>query len=148
MSATINPKLIPAIVDTNIWIYSQDSDAGLNRTIAIHLLNDLEANQYLVLTAQILNEVYSVLTRPRRSFGFTQTLAADFVRDMALACDVLPLTANTTVRALEGVSRHSMSFWDALIWATACEHGTKVVYSEDFQHGQELAGVRFINPFL
>jgi len=147
MSA-INLKLIPAIVDTNIWIYSQDSDAGLNRDKAIHLLNDLETNQCLVITAQILNEVYSVLTRPRRGFGFTQAQAADFVRDMALACDVLPLTANATMCALEGISKHSMSFWDFLIWATACEHDIKIIYSEDFQHGQEITGVRFINPFL
>lgn len=148
MSASINSKFVLSIVDTNVWIYSQDSDAGSNRETAIRLLNELKADQCLVLTAQILNEVYAVLTRPRRGFGFTQPQAAGFVRDMALACDALPLTASVTMRALEAVNAHSLSFWDALIWATAYEHGVNVIYSEDFQHGRELAGVRFINPFL
>lgn len=148
MNATVNSKLVPAIVDTNLWVYSQDTDAGLKYEKAILLLEDLKANQCLVITAQILNEVYAVLTRPRRGFGLTKAQAAEFVRDMALACDVLPLTAEVTVRALEGVSEYSMSFWDALIWATACEHGIKVIYSEDFQHEQQVAGVRFVNPFL
>jgi predicted nucleic acid-binding protein len=41
-----------------------------------------------------------------------------------------------------------LSFWDALIWAAAKENGIPVVYTEDFQHGRDIEGVRIINPFL
>jgi predicted nucleic acid-binding protein len=46
------------------------------------------------------------------------------------------------------MTRHGLSFWDALIWAAAHENGVPIIYSEDFQHGRELEGVRFINPFV
>ena len=40
-----------------------------------------------------------------------------------------------------------VSFWDALIWAAAREAKVGVVLSEDFQHGREIEGVVFVNPF-
>ena len=43
--------------------------------------------------------------------------------------------------------RHGLSFWDALIWAAAAENGIKTVYTEDYQDGREIEGVRFVNPF-
>ena len=58
------------------------------------------------------------------------------------------MTLFETLRALEAVSPHGFSFWDALIWAAAKENGISVVYTEDFQHGREIEGVRIINPFL
>jgi predicted nucleic acid-binding protein len=42
---------------------------------------------------------------------------------------------------------HGLSFWDGLIWAAAKEAGVGIVYSEDFQHGRDLEGVRWENPF-
>jgi len=41
-----------------------------------------------------------------------------------------------------------LSFWDALIWAAAKEDGVAELYSEDFQNGREIEGLRFINPFI
>ena len=43
--------------------------------------------------------------------------------------------------------RHGLSFWDALIWSAAVECSVGIIYSEDFQDGRELEGVRFVNPF-
>jgi predicted nucleic acid-binding protein len=43
--------------------------------------------------------------------------------------------------------RHGLSFWDALIWAAASESAVDVIYTEDFQDGREVEGVRFISPF-
>jgi predicted nucleic acid-binding protein len=42
---------------------------------------------------------------------------------------------------------YRLSFWDALIWATARNAGVPVVLSEDYQDGREIEGVRFVNPF-
>jgi predicted nucleic acid-binding protein len=41
-----------------------------------------------------------------------------------------------------------MSFWDALIWAAAKAIGATRLYTEDFQHGRVIEGVRIVNPFL
>ena len=44
--------------------------------------------------------------------------------------------------------RHGLSFWDALIWAAARQNDVGAIYTEDYQHGRDVNGVRFINPFL
>jgi predicted nucleic acid-binding protein len=34
-----------------------------------------------------------------------------------------------------------------LIWAAARENGIPTIYTEDFQHGREIDGVRIEKPF-
>jgi predicted nucleic acid-binding protein len=41
----------------------------------------------------------------------------------------------------------ALSFWDALIWSAPVENNVAVIYTEDFQDGREVEGVRFVNPF-
>ena len=43
---------------------------------------------------------------------------------------------------------HRISFWDAMLWATARRAGCGAILTEDFQDGRLLGGVRFINPFV
>ena len=59
----------------------------------------------------------------------------------------MPVTAALTFRALDAIPKHGLSFWDALIWAAAAENSSGVIYTEDFQDGREIEGVRFVNPF-
>ena len=51
------------------------------------------------------------------------------------------------LEAARGVETHHLSFWDAQIWATARLNQIPIVFSEDFNTGASLEGVRFINPF-
>jgi predicted nucleic acid-binding protein len=41
-----------------------------------------------------------------------------------------------------------LSFWDASILHAVRLSGAKVLYSEDFQNGAVLGGVRVVNPFI
>jgi predicted nucleic acid-binding protein len=43
---------------------------------------------------------------------------------------------------------HGFSFWDALVLRMAKQAGCRVLLSEDMQHGQEIDGVKIVNPFL
>jgi predicted nucleic acid-binding protein len=45
------------------------------------------------------------------------------------------------------VKEHSISFWDAMLWAVANEAGVTLLLSEDFQHARVLEGIQFFNPF-
>jgi predicted nucleic acid-binding protein len=49
--------------------------------------------------------------------------------------------------AMGAVVDHRMSFWDAMLWATARRAGCEVIFSEDMQDGRNLDGVRFVDPF-
>lgn len=43
---------------------------------------------------------------------------------------------------------HSLSFWDALLIATALEEGVTTLYSEDFTGVGPIGTLQIINPFL
>ena len=45
------------------------------------------------------------------------------------------------------MKEHSLSFWDAMVWAVADEAGVTLLLSEDFQHMRRLESVQFCNPF-
>lgn len=44
--------------------------------------------------------------------------------------------------------RFGFSFWDSLIVAAAKLASCEILLSEDLQAGQDLAGLRVVNPFL
>ena len=54
--------------------------------------------------------------------------------------DTLDLAAN-------GVIRHKLSFWDAMIWAIAEQHGVEEILTEDGPVGSTIGHVLFKNPF-
>jgi predicted nucleic acid-binding protein len=49
-------------------------------------------------------------------------------------------------RATSG-DRHGLSFWDAMLWATADRVGVRYLLTEDFRDGRTLGGVTFVDPF-
>jgi predicted nucleic acid-binding protein len=137
-----------ALVDTNVLIYAHDFREPDKQARAQHLLDELEDARTGVFSAQVLNEFYATITRPTRPGRLSPDEAAQIIRDLAAAWEVLPVTVAVTLRALDAMPQHGFSFWDALIWATAKEGNVEVVCTEDFQHGREVEGVKFINPFL
>ncbi len=136
-----------AFVDTNIFVYAYDKRAGDKHLRAISLIADLSGRGELVLSAQVLNELTAVLLRPR---GEPRTIEdiLQIVEETAAFGDVVPLTGEMTRAALGAVERHTMSFWDALLWAACKAHGIGCLYTEDFQHDRDVEGVLFVNPFL
>jgi predicted nucleic acid-binding protein len=40
------------------------------------------------------------------------------------------------------------SFYDALILAGALRGGCEILYSEDFRAGQQIRGLKIVNPFI
>ena len=49
--------------------------------------------------------------------------------------------------ALEAVRAHRLSFWDAMLWASAQRAGVRCLLTEDLQDGFILHNVKFVNPF-
>jgi len=132
-----------SLVDTNILVYSRDLNEPVKRARAIEVIDHLRASGELVLSAQCLNEFSS--TSLRRGTPISEVrVAVSRWHDLG---DVLSLTGPAATAALAAVERYRLSFWDALIWATARDAGVPIVLSEDFQDGREIEGVRFTNPF-
>jgi len=60
---------------------------------------------------------------------------------------VFDLTPQIVLEATRGVRDYKLSYYDAQIWATARLNQVTIVFSEDFQDGLFLEGVKFVNPF-
>jgi predicted nucleic acid-binding protein len=63
-------------------------------------------------------------------------------------CAVEPTTAGTVTRAIDIAALARVHFWDALIVACAEQADATALYSEDFNEGQIIAGVKIVNPLL
>ena len=133
-----------SLIDTNILVYAHELGEPAKRDRAIAVIDRLGATGELFLSAQVLNEFSAVSLRRGTPVGDVRAAVTRW-RDLA---NVLPLEPTATGAALEAVERHHLSFWDALIWATARDAKVSVILSEDFQHGREIDGVKFENPFV
>ena len=130
-------------LDTNILVYAVDVDAGERHERSKQLMAQA-ARRDCVLTVQALAEFFHVTTRKN---------LLELSRARAFVCDwldVFPVASaddTALVRAMDAVEEHRLSFWDAMLWATATGIGCAAILSEDMQHGRRLSGVTFINPF-
>ena len=137
------PNASPAFVDTNILLYAASGRAvdAEKTTCALELLT----KKQVCLSFQVLQEFYANAVNPKK-LGMTSIEAAAWCETW-LQCPVASLGLETFVRTLELVHRYRISNWDAAILATAHQLGCTIVYSEDFNHGQNYDGVRVENPF-
>jgi predicted nucleic acid-binding protein len=130
-------------LDTNILIYAIDSSEGDKHVLAGKiLLRAAIAKQPLML--QSLNEFANVVRRKRLMSLTTLKKVLGFHQD---SFQIEPPAVEDLTEALQAQEDHNLPLWDALFWATARRTGCSVIFSEDFQDGRELGGVRFVNPF-
>ena len=133
-------------VDTNVLIYAHDLDAGLKHDRAAAILSDLWEKENGIVSVQVLQEFYVNVTR-KISAPLTPALARGVIRNY-LAWQIAPNDPSTVLSASEIAERNQISFWDALIVASASNAGADRILSEDLNHGQMIEGVVIENPFL
>ncbi len=112
--------------------------------MARQLFSKHQENKSLRLSLQVVHEFAANLLS--KKFGVAKATVADLVTDL-LALGVTPLRPEDTLTALHLMDRLGVSFWDALILATAKREDCTVLYSEDFQHGRVYDTVKVVNPF-
>lgn len=132
-----------AFFDSNILVYTEDASSPLKQKKANSLLDDYLTANTAVLSLQVLQEYFATITRKlhvpaeraqRRVEIFSCAKIVRFeIADMIAAIEFHRLT--------------QISFWDAMIVHAARLGGASILYSEDFQEGSILGGVRIVNPF-
>lgn len=133
-------------VDTNILVYAYNIDEKEKHDPASALIKKLWDQKTGALSLQVLQEFYVTVTQKiEKPISFDK--AKQIIEDYIAAWEILEPTAKTLLVALEAKDKYQFHFWDAMIFAAAKEVGAGVVYTEDFQHGREIEGVQFINPF-
>jgi predicted nucleic acid-binding protein len=133
-------------VDSNMLIYAHDLDAGAKQQRAADCLTDLWATHAGRLSKQVLQEFYVNVTQKLKR-PLRKSLAREVVRNYTPWVQSL-ITPGTAVRASEISEIWRLSFWDSMILAAAEQNQAVQLLSEDLCHGQVIAGVRIVNPFL
>lgn len=139
---------VRATVDSNILVYACDVDEPEKKTRAVDILRLLleDVPGRSALTTQVLAEFYNASTKSIRS-PISAADAQRQIENFIKVFPVFPVTPFIVMEAIRGVRDHSMSYWDAQIWATAHMHQVPYILSEDFDSGASVEGVRFLNPF-
>ncbi len=130
-------------LDTNILFYAADVSSGERHDVALDLVARA-AKADSVLTLQCLAEFYASITRKGT---LAPDEAADHIKRWQVVFPVHPASEDCLSDAMWAASEHQLSFWDAMLWATVKNAGCRLLITEDFQDGQMIDGVTFVNPF-
>jgi len=132
-------------VDTNILIYAHDTSAGQKHSRAKELMRDLWQSGKGCLSIQVLQEFYVNVTQK-----VTKPLSAEAAAQIIADLSVWEMHCPTMEDVLEAIrlhKRYQISFWDAMILASALQLGCQVLWSEDLNPGQFHGLVEVQSPF-
>ncbi|MCL2101274.1 MAG: PIN domain-containing protein [Fibromonadales bacterium] len=134
-------------VDTNIFVYAYSSDDIEKHNIAKKLLQKDLAEDFIVVSVQILNEFYSVMSKSKLSKPSHQKIT-NHIKEIIKQTDVKSIAIETVELCLKIKDKYHYSWWDSLVLASALENDCKIVYSEDMQHEQVIENtLKIVNPF-
>jgi predicted nucleic acid-binding protein len=131
--------------DTNLLVYATIPRRERRPEEARALIARAGRAENATLILQTLVEFSHVAIRKS---GLPVERTRTVIQDWRSNFPVEPALEDDLYDALDTVRDHRLSFYDALLWATARRVGVTHLLSEDFQDGRVLGGVRFVNPFV
>ena len=132
-----------SFIDTNVLVYAQASDAPLKQRAALALLKGLYEEGLGVMSTQVLQEYCNVALKKLK-------LPAQYVRsqlDLYEQFEVVQVTPSIIHAGLDIHQTRSVSFFDAIVLASAHAAGCDVIWTEDMNAGEVINGVSIANPF-
>jgi predicted nucleic acid-binding protein len=133
-------------VDTNIFVYARDASEPAKQPLAAEWLRELWTEQRGRTSIQVLSEYYTTVTRKLRPGLSTEDAWEDV--SALFAWEPQEVDRAVVVRAHDIERRHSLSWWDSMIVASAQLQDCAVLLSEDLQHGWICGTVVVRNPFV
>lgn len=133
-------------LDTNVFVYSFDQKASQKSARACELIRQAVRSRDGIISYQIVQEFLNVALR---RFADPMT-AAEAEQYLAITLRPLMAVQSSAALYLEALHlsfRYSLSWYDSVVVAAAIEGGARILFSEDFQHGQEFGSLRVENPF-
>lgn len=133
-------------LDANILVYANDKFGKDKSVISQEIIFELLEKDKGVVSAQVLNEFFVVVTQK-----IERTISVDLAeKEIVQFCsfEVVELDENMTLKAIGLSRKHRLSFWDALIIAAAAHADCALIYSEDFSDGRIIDGIKIKNPFV
>ena len=135
----------PVFVDTNVLVYLRDpSDPAKQRRAAEWSARLWEEGSGRI-SWQVLQEFYVVMTRKLDPPADPARVRQDI--DALATWDPVATGQEVVASAWRIEDRFGFSWWDSLVVAQALASGATTLLTEDLQDGQEIDGLRIVNPF-
>jgi len=132
-------------LDTNFLVYTRDRREPVKGPRAQNLLGKIFQAGSPLISVQVLSEFFWAVTR-KLPIPLTKQEAMAEARRFMLLSRVAHLTTDLFEKAMMLTAAHQIPLWDAQIIAAASLGNASIILSEDFQHRQELEGMRILNP--
>ncbi len=132
-------------IDTNLWVYRLDQREPKKRQFIKTWLRQLAQKHEIVISTQVLIELRAVMARK-----FQPPLSSSECRKALEALagfEVVQTNAALVLDAHEVAVANQIAWFDALILEAAIKSQCSVLYSEDFNGGQQFGSVEIRNPF-
>lgn len=134
-------------LDTNVFVYSLDSDEPRKASIAEKLITRGAASGVGAISYQVVQEFSNVALTKFKADMSGAELERYFLKVLSPLMKIPP-SDSLFLDALNLAGRHQLSWYDSLIVAAAIQGGCKVLYSGDLQHGRRFGDLIVENPFL
>ena len=131
-------------VDSNIFGYTVDNKDVIKRDAARKRLDQLQAECDIVISTQVMGELYNCATR---FIKMEKAAARAYVRNLE-RFEVAQISTSLISDGIDISILNDLPFWDSLLLATAATKGCSEFISEDLNHGQVVGGVQIVNPFI
>ena len=130
-------------VDTNVLVYADDARDIAKQARAREMIRNLLLERRGVLSLQVLQEFFAATTR---KLGMDAATARDRLL-LYGRFELVRLTFDDLLTAIDLHRLHGLSFWDALVVRAAITGGCTVLNTEDMQAGRMIDSLAIVNPF-
>lgn len=131
-------------IDSNVFLYTLDMGNPEKRQQAKRALLNLEEHDRVVISTQVINEVYAVATRKLRS---DPVMVKKFIKQL-FNFEVVSINQEIIESAIDYSILNKLSYWDALMISAASSVNCYTLWTEDLSPGTQISGVRVENPLI
>jgi predicted nucleic acid-binding protein len=134
---------VECFLDTNVLVYAA-AGRGRDEWKRLRAFEIMEPAEFGI-SAQVLQEFYVTVTR-KALVKLPPSEAGKWVERLSIR-PVAPIDDSLVKEAIALSVRYQIAYWDAALVAAARSLDTRLLYSEDLNHGQFYADVQVMNPF-
>lgn len=131
-------------VDTNILVYAIDHSDLKKMKTARQCLYTLEKGGNGVIPTQVLQEFYVSLVQKLKVDPLNAKEALHSFRHF----EMVQISPDLIEEAVDCSILKKYFFWDSLVIVSAEQARCEILWSEDFQHGEVVRGVKIVNPLI
>ncbi len=134
-------------IDTNILLYTIDTNEPIKRAKAIAFLDRLNRDSSSsVLLWQVAVEYLAVMRRWAQRGKFDPRKIERGLEEVLMFHDLVVPTRDVLGISLSLSSKYMLSHWDSMLLAACIDAGVSTLYSEDLADGMVYESVRVVNP--